>query len=365
MRENTIDDNGPSINNNGGIDNNRPVKLSNESTSLVNRDMESQPSERPDTSGKSQDVDRHLWDEMDAPWPATFERAISLLASPVIKAETAEDLTKSPKPGNTPIAIRKRVFKRSNSANAPEISGLVPPSSRRYGRTYYDSTDNISKMDFHTLKAHLKAQANFVSLAKMQKDFESKPKNAAEYMEKILSKQQKKHGNKPRSSEKTAFFQCIFNMANILMGVGMLALPFAFAKSGYVGGSFAVTSFALVCWKTSILIGRELNGDPRPLSYFADSPWVAKLPPGSEPMARMRKPIRSFPDIAREAFGNGGAIVLGIVLYFELFSCLSIFIVSIGNHMHELFPSVPVTTHILGFTILSTLPVIGESCKAR
>eukprot|EP00536_Pseudo-nitzschia_multiseries_P012405 jgi/Psemu1/244513/estExt_Genewise1.C_4730010 len=118
------------------------------------------------------------------------------------------------------------------------------------------------------------------------------------------------------------------------MGVGLLGLPFAFSKAGYFGGTLAIISFALVCWKTSILIGRELN------------------------VVRMRKPIRSFPDIAREAFGDLGAIMLGIILYFELFSCLSIFIVSIGDHMHELFPSVPVTTHMLGFTIFSAIPVI-------
>lgn len=228
-----------------------------------------------------------------------------------------------------------------------------------------DEIRKVGSTDFNMTKAHLKSQAKLASLAKTQKDLELKTKDAAEYRKKILSKQQGGQKNKPPSAEKTTFFQCVFNMANILMGVGLLGLPFAYAKSGYFGGTFAIISFALICWKTSILIGRELNGDPRPLSFFADSPWIDKLPPGSEPMARMRKPIKSFPDIAREAFGNTGAAVLGIVLYFELFSCLAIFIVSIGDHMHELFPSVPVTTHMLGFTIFSAIPVIGKSCEIR
>ena len=222
-----------------------------------------------------------------------------------------------------------------------------------------DEVRKVGNMDFNATKAHLKAQAKLVSLEKTQKDLESKNKDAAAYRKKFLSKQQGKKKTKAPSSEKTTFAQCVFNLANILMGVGLLGLPFAFAESGYFGGTFAIISFALVCWKTSILIGRELNGDPRPLSVFQDST-------SSEPVVRMRKPIRSFPDIAREAFGNTGAVLLGVVLYFELFSCLAIFIVSIGDHMHELFPSVSVTTHMIGFTIFSALPVIGKSrqnCK--
>lgn len=242
----------------------------------------------------------------------------------------------------------------------------MPPSSRRSGKKYYENTEEMRKvgsMDFNATKAHLKAQAKFAPLTKTQKDLELKSKDAAEYRKKILSKQQGKRKSNPPSDDKTTFFQCVFNLANILMGVGLLGLPFAIKESGYFGGTFAIISFALVCWKTSILIGRELNGDPRPLSFFADSNDVTKYASSSEPIVRMRKPIRSFPDIAREAFGNAGAVVLGIILYFELFSCLAIFIVSVADHMHELFPSIPVATHMLGFTIFSALPVIGKSYK--
>uniref|UniRef100_A0A7S4AQA0 Amino acid transporter transmembrane domain-containing protein n=1 Tax=Pseudo-nitzschia australis TaxID=44445 RepID=A0A7S4AQA0_9STRA len=332
------------------------AKLS-ESTRLLQNDNESlQLSVGLGASATSPDEDSALWNEMDAPWPATFDRAISLLASPVIKADRAKDLTKSPKPGNTPIAIRRRMIKRSNSADTPEFSGLVPPRSRLSFRTYID--EEKRDMDFQTTKAHLQAQAKFVPLSKARKDMESKSTNAAEYRKKILAKQQGRKSSSPSSEEKTSFLQCVFNLANILMGVGLLGLPFAFSKAGYFGGTFAILTFALVCWKTSILIGRELNGDPRPLSLFTESALDTKRPPGSSPVVRMRKSTRSFPDIAREAFGDVGAIILGVILYFELFSCLSIFIVSVGDHMHELFPSVPVTTHMLGFAIFSALPVI-------
>mmetsp|Transcript_26802 Transcript_26802/g.62982 ORF Transcript_26802/g.62982 Transcript_26802/m.62982 type:complete len:530 (-) Transcript_26802:336-1925(-) len=262
---------------------------------------------------------------------------------------------------NYSIPLDKPIKKRSRSANNSELSSLVPPSSQRFGGVHRNDNGEFMKirnMDFNTTKAHLKAQAKKIALEKTKFELESKRKNAAEYRKKVLSNQSERKGRKrTANNEKTSFFQCVFNMANILMGVGLLALPFAFANSGYCGGIFVVLSFALLCWKTSILIGRELNGDPRPLSLFIDD-FDAEYPSVSIPITRMRKPIRSFPDIAREAFGNMGALVLGVILYFELFSCLAIFIVSIGDHMHKLFPDISVTAHMVGFTIFSALPVI-------
>merc|ERR1712127_218335 len=65
--------------------------------------------------------------------------------------------------------------------------------------------------------------------------------------------------------QKSSFWQCAFNMANILMGVGMLGLPFVFKSAGYIGGFLATVSICLVTWRTSYYLGRELNGDPRPV----------------------------------------------------------------------------------------------------
>jgi vesicular inhibitory amino acid transporter len=239
-------------------------------------------------------------------------------------------------------------------------------------------------MDFDRTKAHLKAQARekLKPLEKAQKEQERKAKEAAEYRKKILTQQKAtsadmspgfrkevatsrraqkykaESSEKPPPDGKTTFSQCVFNLANILMGVGLLGLPYSCAKAGFLGGTFALILFGFICWRTAILIGRELNGDPRPQSYFVDSPWKTPLPPGSDPRARMRKPIRSFPDIAREAFGHTGALLLSVVLYFELFSCVAIFIVSIGDHLHELFPQVSVSTHMLWVCFFSAVPVI-------
>ena len=52
-----------------------------------------------------------ILDEMNRPWPATFERSISLLSSPIIGAAEVEHFTKSPKPGNIPLAERRRMVR--------------------------------------------------------------------------------------------------------------------------------------------------------------------------------------------------------------------------------------------------------------
>jgi solute carrier family 32 (vesicular inhibitory amino acid transporter) len=106
------------------------------------------------------------------------------------------------------------------------------------------------------------------------------------------------------------------------------------------------------------MIGHELNGDPRPASFFHDSPFKTPVIPGSDPKARMRRPIKSFPDIARVAFGQPGAIALSIVLYFELFSCLCIFLVAMGDHLHQLFPSISATAHMTAVALFSMVPII-------
>jgi len=44
-------------------------------------------------------------------------------------------------------------------------------------------------------------------------------------------------GSKEKEDDnKSSFLQCTFNMANILMGVGMLGLPFVFKSAGFIGG---------------------------------------------------------------------------------------------------------------------------------
>lgn len=48
--------------------------------------------------------------------------------------------------------------------------------------------------------------------------------------------------------------------------------------------------------------------------------------------------------------------MLSIVLYFELFSCLCIFYVTIGDHLHTLYPHVSVTKHMMVTAVVLAVP---------
>jgi len=100
-----------------------------------------------------------------------------------------------------------------------------------------------------------------------------------------------------------------------------------------------------------------MNGDPRPISYFTgDAAKVKSLEVPSSNLNRMRQSISSFPEIARESFGQGVNIFLSSVLYFELFSCLCIFLVSIGDHLHMLIPYVSMNMHMVLVAALLVVP---------
>lgn len=139
-------------------------------------------------------------------------------------------------------------------------------------------------------------------------------------------------------------------MSNTLMGMGILSLPFCLKAAGWVGGLSSLVIFGIVAWWTSILIGRQLNGDPRSRNLMFKNDYNNKtlLDAGKEiSLVRLRGQLSSFPAIARDAFGQNGNIVLSSVLYFELFSALAVFYISLGDHLHSLFPSVSTTHHMM------------------
>ena len=152
--------------------------------------------------------------------------------------------------------------------------------------------------------------------------------------EKHMDKQRKKQSSSPSSSSssvgeekdfdssKSSFSQCTFNMANILMGVGMLGLPYVFKSAGWIGGSCVTVGFCLVTWKTSYYLGRTLNGDPRPVHLFDGSDVT---------ITRMNKPVSSFPEIAREAFGDNGCVVSFLDVYYDQSGVILTILYIMGN----------------------------------
>ncbi|KAL7532872.1 hypothetical protein ACHAXR_004904 [Thalassiosira sp. AJA248-18] len=337
-----------------------------------------------DTSVTTESSIDDIKEELDQPWPATYDRGIQILAGPVLDEKKIDFVSKSP-------SVRARYRKKNvslgslnrgydtpeppttlfNSPGTPAWfkSGLVRLKSLDY--TFSDQNTAIptpkqtrvrkqldaqayrqkilagrgGKGGLSSSAGHLAMEADVTELRAAQRASQDVTKSPGFRREKQMDKQRKKEKKLEKKvtegeeDHKSSFSQCTFNMANILMGVGMLGLPYVFKSAGWIGGGCVTVGFCLVTWRTSYYLGRELNGDPRPVHLFnSDST--------DNTLTRMRKPITSFPAIAREAFGDNGCICLSAVLYFELFSCLSIFFVSLGDHLHLLFPSISQSRHM-------------------
>lgn len=345
-----------------------------------------------------------LWEELDAPWPSTFERAVSLLASPVVSKDQVELYTTSPKPGSTPLALqRRRNLQRgfySPGGTSPQAAALAQrralEGEQRRAMTLEDAevgdATRVAKVqalggrvDATHSKLAAKAQKakeyrqQFLLQAEQQQQKKTKPRDdgaahltdseretmlrSPGYAKEIQSlryskeKAAQQQQQSPSSGAGSAtVLQSAFNLANILMGVGLLGLPFGFKVAGYAGGLICTLVFGVITWRTAILIGRELNGDPRPSHTFCDNPFKSPHAPGTA-HGRLFPPIQGFPDIA-QSFGYSGRVVLSILLYFELFSCVCIFFVAIGDHLHSIFPAVPQETHVIVAATISLVPTI-------
>lgn len=64
---------------------------------VIDADVEGGGSENRNNRLELTDDDSLLENELDRPWPATFERSISLLAGPTMDTSFIEQVTKSPK----------------------------------------------------------------------------------------------------------------------------------------------------------------------------------------------------------------------------------------------------------------------------
>uniref|UniRef100_A0A7S2EFA4 Amino acid transporter transmembrane domain-containing protein n=1 Tax=Trieres chinensis TaxID=1514140 RepID=A0A7S2EFA4_TRICV len=318
-------------------------------------------------------------DELEKPWPATFGRTITLLAGPHPgDVDLVDKVTKSPKLTPLLIARKGKRFKNAKGSLTPELGGRFPtaPAMAKYHSLDFPAKGAASEAEgivhdnmLERERKALEAKAYRLNVlgakgshrpSKPMKDEEMALHSPGYHREKqtdyVRKQTMEEEQMKAESGRDATFSQCCFNMANILMGVGMLGLPFVFKSAGWIGGFFVSLSFGAVTWRTSVLIGRELNGDPRPCHTFDDNPYKSPTVPGSSPTARMRRPINTFPDIAREAFGENGCVILSSVLYFELFSCLCIFFVTLGDHLHILFPQMSETKHMIIVAIVLTIP---------
>lgn len=110
----------------------------------------------------------------------------------------------------------------------------------------------------------------------------------------------------------STYGQTLFNSIAILLGIGILSEPLAFAYAGWIGGTALIVFMGFLnCYTAKILAGIILE-DPR---------------------------LRSYADIGRKAFGPKSTALTTIMFCLELFAVSVAFVTLAADSMHEVMPA--------------------------
>lgn len=115
---------------------------------------------------------------------------------------------------------------------------------------------------------------------------------------------------------KSTFYQSCFNSVNILMGIGLLSLPFSFALTGWLLGFTMLIIFSLMTLRTAKIL--RLCMDYRGANAF------------------------TYGDIGELAFGISGRTFISTLFFLELFSCCVALVILAADSVVALVPSLDI-----------------------
>ena len=255
---------------------------------------------------KESDDEVHLW-------PRTLQSSQLYLARSALLTHRHRRLSDSIR-GRRPLRDLGRGFTTPdheplNRERAYERMRL--PTEKPRGYASFVSSLSDAKASLRALAAKTMAtdaeappSSSFQTLASVDEDTELSPGSVVVAKETMSS-----HGGEKKSTVTEA----ILNMTNILLGTGLLALPYA---ARCVGGYVGVTTVLLVASVgtlfTAKILGRELR----------------------------RFSAKGFPDLAFYTFGRRGRIIVAVLLYADIFMCLVLFLIMGGTNLAAVFDAV-------------------------
>ncbi|TYJ51512.1 hypothetical protein B9479_007908 [Cryptococcus floricola] len=121
--------------------------------------------------------------------------------------------------------------------------------------------------------------------------------------------------------------QTLFNATAVLVGIGLLSLPLAFAYAGWICGSLMLFGFGWLTCYTAKLLSRIIRADMR---------------------------LTGYTDIGLKAFGRSAGIAINFLFCLELFALGVALVVLFGDTLNVLFPHIPANTwKLIGFFIVA------------
>lgn len=143
----------------------------------------------------------------------------------------------------------------------------------------------------------------------------------------------------------SSFSQTLFNTSNVLLGVGILAEPVAFAHAGWIAGTLVLLYCGLITNYTAKILARILRDHPQlcVLSLFMTL-RNHSLYLNSD----------SYADIGAYAFGQRTRVIISILFCLELFAVSVALVVLFGDSASALVPRLTTNEFkIVGFFIIT------------
>jgi vesicular inhibitory amino acid transporter len=122
--------------------------------------------------------------------------------------------------------------------------------------------------------------------------------------------------------EKSTFTQSIFNSVNILMGIGVLSLPYAFNITGFALGLFLLFLFSVMTHHTGKLLQKCLDYDGYRSVRSSGSKFV----------------VNNYGDLGELAFGQTGRAFISVIFFFELLAATIALVILSADSITAIFP---------------------------
>ncbi|KAJ3213977.1 hypothetical protein HDU67_002236 [Dinochytrium kinnereticum] len=148
----------------------------------------------------------------------------------------------------------------------------------------------------------------------------------------------------------TSTLAATLNSANVMLGMGILSIPFALSHAGWVCGVMMLAGFALICARTAILLGKcmeirmPISSSSSETTPLLSSSIVVTPNPHPHPAnassvpatALLTRAPLSYPDIGELAFGKPGRHLVTTLFTLELFAASTALVIICSDSIQAL-----------------------------